>query len=62
LKDTDPETYNIIQNEYKRQFQGLELIASEVKDSHILESSLVVELYFICSKRSPWKLHDKQIF
>ncbi len=30
LKEVDPETYEIIQKEDKRQREGLELIASEV--------------------------------
>ena len=31
LKDDDPEIYHLIQEEKKRQFRGLELIASEVR-------------------------------
>jgi hypothetical protein len=30
LKETDPETYEIIQKESRRQIEGIELIASEV--------------------------------
>ena len=33
LKDDDPEIYNLIQEEKRRQFRGLELIASEVSST-----------------------------
>lgn len=38
LKDSDPETYEIIQKEKARQKDGLEMIASEVRSIHTLSN------------------------
>lgn len=39
LKETDPEVYNLVMDEYNRQNNGLELIASENKPSEaVLEA------------------------
>ena len=43
LQDADPEIYDLLQKEQTRQFKGLELIASEVRN---LFSMLDIFYYF----------------
>lgn len=60
LNEVDPEIYALIEKERRRQFVGLELIASEVDDGWI--SPLTIELYKCSSNASKWFCPDQQIF
>jgi len=64
LAEADPEVYALIQKERKRQFEGLELIASEVRSVFF---PLFFEIVFVEFCVTPCVgmsglLHDKQIF
>lgn len=60
----DPEIAALIELERERQFEGLELIASEVRSiiAHSPHSPMLAELHVVCSDGGEWLHPDQQVF